>query len=189
MTGSTRIAVPDDLRLTAGSSFAARWSRNVTMIGRSTPAISMESRHRTAYGGGDADLRRPPCDALARAAAKPDERLENAEYSPAQRLDMIEVTAWMLAAIADGSPPEAIGFHPSGMTDREGYLAMGCSEMLTHGFDIASALRRSLRSPRDLAARVTARLFPGPRSTGIPGTDALVSRPHRPSQPPPPGGR
>ena len=90
----------------------------------------------------------------------PVERCENREYTASQRLGMIEGTAAILAAVADGTPPETIAFHSSGMTDREGFLAMGCSEILAHGFDIASALGAPFDPPRDLAARVTARLFP-----------------------------
>ena len=162
MTDSTRqMLVPDDLRAAAASlrgtltPFTAQnWSVNARDLDWSCLATA---RHVVdallIYTGSLA----------ARAQQRrqwPVERCENREYTASQRLDMIEVTAAILAAVADGTPPETIAFHSSGMTDREGFLAMGCSEILAHGFDIASALGAPFDPPRDLAARVTARLFP-----------------------------
>ena len=189
MTASTRIPlVSNDLRLTAAfvrgalEPYADRdWSINARDLEWSCTTTARHMVEALLIYGGRLATRSPE------RRQSPIERLENAEYTPAQRLDMLDVTAAMLTAIAEASPPEAIGFHPSGMTDREGYLAMGCSEMLTHGFDIASALGAPYDPPRDLAARITARLFPWTPLDGDPWEALLwsagrIALPGRPRQ-------
>ena len=189
MTAPTRIElIPTDLRLTAAFVRGALepyaeldWSINARDLEWSCTTTARHMVEAMLIYSGRLATR------SAERRQSPIERMENPEYTPAERLDMIDVTASMLAAIADGSPPEAIGFHPSGMTDREGYLAMGCSEMLTHGFDIASALGAPYDPPRDLAARITARLYPWTPLDGDPW-DALlwsagrIALPNRPRQ-------
>lgn len=162
MTASPRTSlISDDLRLTAAfvrgalEPYADRdWSINARDLDWSCTTTARHMVEAMLIYSGRLATR------ASERRQSPIERMENSDYTPAQRLDMIEVTAWMLAAIVDASPPDAIGYHPSGMTDCEGFLAMGCSEMLTHGFDIASALDAPYDPPRDLATRITARLYP-----------------------------
>ena len=68
--------------------------------------------------------------------------------------------AAILADVARAAPEEARGYHPAGMADAEGFLAMGCDEALVHGWDIAEGLDVDLEAPPELAERVLRRLFP-----------------------------
>jgi uncharacterized protein (TIGR03083 family) len=68
--------------------------------------------------------------------------------------------AAILADVARAAPPEARGFHPGGMADADGFLAMGCDETLVHGWDIAEGLDVDFEPPVELAERVVRRLFP-----------------------------
>jgi hypothetical protein len=46
------------------------------------------------------------------------------------------------------------------MADPEGFVAMGCVELLVHGADAAAGLDVELRPPDGLCERVVRRLFP-----------------------------
>lgn len=48
----------------------------------------------------------------------------------------LETSAAVLMRIAEATPLGARAFHPSGLSDAHGFLAMGCSELLTHTDDI-----------------------------------------------------
>lgn len=68
--------------------------------------------------------------------------------------------AQVLAAAIDAAPPSLRGFHPFGSPDPSGFAAMGCDEMLVHGRDAASGLRRDFGEDAGLASSILARLFP-----------------------------
>jgi uncharacterized protein (TIGR03083 family) len=65
-----------------------------------------------------------------------------------------------LAQTASGAAPGARGFHVDGMADAEGFLSMGCTEMLVHGADVAAGLGAEFDPDEDLCRRVANRLFP-----------------------------
>jgi hypothetical protein len=46
------------------------------------------------------------------------------------------------------------------MADREGFLAMGCDEIMVHTFDITEAFGGGYEPDSAIATRVVARLFP-----------------------------
>jgi hypothetical protein len=46
------------------------------------------------------------------------------------------------------------------MADPEGFAAMACVEALVHGHDVAQGLGLALDPPREVCARVLARMFP-----------------------------
>jgi hypothetical protein len=75
-------------------------------------------------------------------------------------LDLVPVGAAVLAAVARASASDVRAFHPAGMADPEGFLAMGCDEIIVHTGDIAAGLGVAFAPPDDLCARVVARLFP-----------------------------
>lgn len=75
-------------------------------------------------------------------------------------LELVPAAAAVLAAVARGSGPGVRAFHPAGMADPEGFLAMGSDEILVHTGDIATGLGVTFAPPADLCARVVARLFP-----------------------------
>ncbi|MEU4779458.1 hypothetical protein [Micromonospora sp. NPDC023633] len=82
------------------------------------------------------------------------------DASPAEVLEFVEVAGRLLAATVRTSGPDVRAYHPTGQADPEGFAAMGCAETLLHGDDIAQGLGLALRPPRDVCARVLARLFP-----------------------------
>jgi len=75
-------------------------------------------------------------------------------------LALVPAGAAVLAAVARGSAPDVRAFHPAGMADPEGFLAMGCDEIIVHTGDIATGLGVAFAPPDDLCAKVVARLFP-----------------------------
>ncbi len=99
---------------------------------------------------------------LATRAPGPLPRLRKHDLdAPLERvLDLVPAGAAVLAAVARGSASDARGFHPAGMADPEGFLAMGCDEIVVHTGDIAAGLGLSFDPPDDLCAKVVARLFP-----------------------------
>ncbi|MDQ3695121.1 MAG: hypothetical protein M3464_16050 [Chloroflexota bacterium] len=80
--------------------------------------------------------------------------------SPAELLTIIESAAAILADVARAAPEGTRAFHPAGMTDPEGFLALGCEEILIHTDDIARGLGCPCAPPPDLVDRVLWRLFP-----------------------------
>ena len=80
--------------------------------------------------------------------------------SVADTLELVVSGAAVLAAVARASAPDARAFHPGGLADAEGFLAMGCDEILVHTGDIGEGLGITVDPPADLCALVVARLFP-----------------------------
>lgn len=75
-------------------------------------------------------------------------------------LDNLEAGTSMLAAVIRDAPPEGRSWHNSGMTDRSGYAAMSCDELLIHTWDIGRGLGAPFSLPGELSGRVVSRLFP-----------------------------
>jgi hypothetical protein len=75
-------------------------------------------------------------------------------------LTAVAAAAAILAGVADAAHPGTRAFHPAGMADPSGFLAMGCDEILVHTHDIATGLGLAFEPPADLVDRVVGRLFP-----------------------------
>jgi hypothetical protein len=82
--------------------------------------------------------------------------------SNADALDVALTGGRLLAAAVRTTGPDVRAFHPTGLADAAGFAAMGCVELLMHGEDIATGLGvpERIDPPRDVCARVLARLFP-----------------------------
>jgi hypothetical protein len=80
---------------------------------------------------------------------------------PSLLLD-VETAASILAAVGRATPPQTRAFHPAGMADVSGFMAMGCAEIVIHTEDIGIGLGAtdSYRCADELAARLVQRLFP-----------------------------
>jgi uncharacterized protein (TIGR03083 family) len=78
----------------------------------------------------------------------------------AELLDALEGRAALLAEVCAAAPPGARGAHDWGRPDASGFAALACNEMLVHTSDIAAGLGTSFDPPREVSARVLARLFP-----------------------------
>jgi hypothetical protein len=74
----------------------------------------------------------------------------------------LDTSATILTRIAEATPPDARAFHPSGLSDAEGFLAMGCSELLTHTDDILRGLGIPWNPEPvpDLCDAIITRIFP-----------------------------
>jgi len=77
-----------------------------------------------------------------------------------QLLWTMHVGAVVLAEVARAAPPAARAFHPAGMADASGWVAMGMDEWLIHTGDIAAGLAVSFEPEPDVARPVLDRLFP-----------------------------
>ncbi|MBC8453080.1 MAG: hypothetical protein H8D69_01265 [Chloroflexi bacterium] len=72
----------------------------------------------------------------------------------------VRTAAYALAAIADATPPETRAYHRTGMPDVEGFLAMGCVEILLHGHDAVVGTDAEFDPDDELCKRILGRLFP-----------------------------
>ncbi len=79
---------------------------------------------------------------------------------PAGMCQVLEATGALLVAMARCTPPQVRAHHGFGVSDPEGFTAMGIVEILAHTHDLAEGLGLSWTPPADLCARVLARLFP-----------------------------
>jgi RimJ/RimL family protein N-acetyltransferase len=77
-------------------------------------------------------------------------------------LDVVEATAALLVAAVRTTPRQVRAFHPYPFrsADREGFAAMGVTEVLLHTHDIAEGLGLAYEPPAELAEYVLTRLFP-----------------------------
>jgi hypothetical protein len=69
--------------------------------------------------------------------------------------------------------PQVRAFHVHGVSDAEGFAAMGVAETLVHMHDVTQGLRLAWNPPADLCARVLARLFPHAPMTTSPWSALL----------------
>ncbi len=77
-----------------------------------------------------------------------------------QLLWTVRVGGLLLADVARAAPSGARGFHPAGLADASGFVAMGMDELLVHAHDICTGLRIEFRPPAVPARAVLDRLFP-----------------------------
>ena len=84
-------------------------------------------------------------------------------------VDVIETTGALLTAAIRTAPREVRAFHPAPFrsANREGFAAMGVTEVLLHTHDIAEGLGIPYEPPAELCEDVLTRLFPHVR----PGPD------------------
>ncbi|MFI9806538.1 GNAT family N-acetyltransferase [Streptomyces sp. NPDC052301] len=77
-------------------------------------------------------------------------------------LHVVETAGALLAAAVRTAPPGARAFHPYpfGSADREGFAAMGVTEVLLHTHDITEGLGLAFEPSADLAESVLTWLFP-----------------------------
>jgi hypothetical protein len=142
----------DLLRSTLAPSMSADWS---------LPAGDLEwPCARTLEHVANATTRYALHLASRAAGPLPPPRRHDPDLSVDDLLALASASAATLAEVAAAAGPEARGYHPAGMADAEGFLAMGCDEILVHGHDIATGLGTGITVPGDLCTRVVARLFP-----------------------------
>lgn len=79
---------------------------------------------------------------------------------PAGLLRVLEACGALLVAMVRTLPPETRAFHVFGVSDPEGFAAMGLVEILVHTHDAAEGLGVAWDPPADLCDRALTRLFP-----------------------------
>ena len=82
------------------------------------------------------------------------------EGSIAASASQIESGAEVLVRVAGATPQEVRAFHPTGLPDVEGFLAMGCVEILAHGYDAVAGTEAEFDPDNGLCQRILGRLFP-----------------------------
>jgi uncharacterized protein (TIGR03083 family) len=82
------------------------------------------------------------------------------DATAAEVLEFAMTGCGLLVSAVRTAAPSVRAYHPSGMADPAGFAAMGCVEALVHAVDMARGLGVEFEPPRDLCARVLARLFP-----------------------------
>jgi hypothetical protein len=106
---------------------------------------------------------------------------------PAGLLEVLEASGALLVAMVARTPSRVRSHHVFGVSDPEGFAAMGIVETLVHTQDLAEGLGLAWVPPADLCARVLTRLFPdaptttepwppvggGPRRGELPGRPRL----------------
>ena len=66
----------------------------------------------------------------------------------------------VLAEVARAAPADARAFHPAGMADVSGWVAMAMDELVVHTSDIATGLDATFTPPVELVRPILDRLFP-----------------------------
>ncbi|MFD5976795.1 VOC family protein [Streptomyces bacillaris] len=79
---------------------------------------------------------------------------------PAGLLATLEASGALLASMARTTPPQVRSYHGFGISDPEGFAAMGVVETLVHTHDVAEGLGLDWAPPAALCDRALARLFP-----------------------------
>jgi len=82
------------------------------------------------------------------------------DATPAELVGSIAPAAQALANVARATPEGVLAYHATGMTDAEGYLAMGCGEVLMHTWDACRGLGDEFVGPDGLSSAILARTFP-----------------------------
>lgn len=83
-------------------------------------------------------------------------------------LQVLEASGALLVAMVRTTPSRVRAYHVFGVSDPEGFAAMGIVETLVHTHDLAEGLGLAWTPPADLCSRVLARLFPGAPETTDP---------------------
>ena len=81
---------------------------------------------------------------------------------------VLDACGGMLVSLARTRPAEVRGYHPYGVSDPDGFAAMGTVEVLLHLHDVAAPLGLAWDPDPDVVRRVLDRLFPDAPSAGAP---------------------
>ncbi|MFG2500161.1 maleylpyruvate isomerase N-terminal domain-containing protein [Streptomyces sp. NPDC048441] len=84
----------------------------------------------------------------------------NRAAGPAGLLQVLESSGALLIAMVRTTPPTTRAYHGFGISDPEGFAAMGVVETVVHTYDLAEGLGLEWTPPADVCARTLHRLFP-----------------------------
>ncbi|MFH9352866.1 maleylpyruvate isomerase N-terminal domain-containing protein [Kitasatospora sp. NPDC017646] len=166
---------PDDLARTlrlavdtlAGAPADADWSRPAGTLGWSCwETVEHLADDLLAYAAQLGPARPPreryvPFVATRRSPGAPNNfvRAEPADGVPGL-LEVLDACGGLMVAVARVAPPRARAYHPWGLADASGFVAMSLVETLVHLHDVAQGLGLPWDPPAEVCARTLARLFP-----------------------------
>ena len=75
-------------------------------------------------------------------------------------VDLLRSAAALLAVVVRSADPADRAWHSFGIADRSGFAAMGCDEILVHGYDLAQGLGFDFSPPPQAVERTVRRIFP-----------------------------
>ncbi|HVK25729.1 MAG TPA: maleylpyruvate isomerase N-terminal domain-containing protein [Actinokineospora sp.] len=81
------------------------------------------------------------------------------DAGPEDLLQVVETCGALLTAMTRTTPPDVRAYHVYGVSDPEGFAAMGIVETLVHLYDLGQTLGFDVDPPADLCDRVLRRLF------------------------------
>ncbi|MGW4703273.1 hypothetical protein [Streptomyces sp. NPDC004285] len=82
------------------------------------------------------------------------------DAGPAGLVQVLEACGALLVAMVRTTSPRVRAHHAAGVSDPEGFAALGLQETLVHTHDLAEGLGLVWNPPAALCSRVLARLFP-----------------------------
>jgi uncharacterized protein (TIGR03083 family) len=159
MTGpATAMVTPLDVRQAA--SVCCRALQPVADLDWDSPAGDLEWSCRATLGHVLAALLYYAINLTTRSTEPRPSGQADPSLPVPELLDAMAGRAALLTAVCAAAPPGARVAHEWGRPDASGFAALACDEMLVHTSDIAVSLGASFDPPRELCARVLARLFP-----------------------------
>ncbi len=87
-------------------------------------------------------------------------RLDEAGIKSYERPGLVKSQTTLLAAVARGAAPGTRAWHPSGLPDSEGFLAIGCTEVLLHCWDAVQGTDLEFEGDSEISDRILRRIFP-----------------------------
>lgn len=158
MTGSATALTPEDVYETASA--CRRALRPVAEVDWDRPASDLEWSCRTTLVHILSALLYYAINLATRSTEPRPSGQADPSLPVPELLDALEGRAALLAEMCAAAPPGARGAHDWGMADASGFAALACDELLVHTGDIAASLGMGFDPPREVCARVLARLFP-----------------------------
>jgi uncharacterized protein (TIGR03083 family) len=156
---ATHIVTPDDLNL-AASSMVTTLSP-VSEKDWAIPAHGLEWSSRFTLDHTINALANYATHLATRSPVRRPRFRETIDQQPeSETLLSVETGAAILAEVCRSATDDARGFHPAGMADWSGFVAMGCTEILIHTDDIARAFDIDFQADEQLCRRVLDRIFP-----------------------------
>ena len=86
--------------------------------------------------------------------------IDEAQLKAGELPEYVRSQASLMAAVANGVPADFRARHSTGIPDIEGFLAMGCVEVLLHCWDTMNGTEIEFAGDEGIAGRMLQRLFP-----------------------------
>jgi hypothetical protein len=158
MAGSATAVTPEDVYTTASA--VQRALQRAVEVDWNRPARDLKWSCRTTLVHVLSALLYYAINLATRSTEPRPSGQADASLPVLELLDALGGRAALLAEVCAAAPPGARGAQEWGMADASGFAALACDELLVHTGDIAAALGIGFDPPREVCARVLARLFP-----------------------------